>query len=54
MTDGALAGFKVNLTLGLSSSSSGRLSGLIRTGDDANRGLLIGVMAGAAVARRVR
>lgn len=49
MTDGTLAGFKVNLTSGLSSSSSGRLSGLIRTGDDANLGLLVGVMVVAAV-----
>lgn len=48
MTDGTLAGFKVNLTSGLSSSSSGRLSGLIRTGDDANLGLLVGVMVVAA------
>lgn len=49
MTDGTLAGFKVNLTASSVSGTSGRLSGLIRTGDDANLPLLIGSMAAALV-----
>lgn len=48
MTDGTLAGFKVNLTAASASGTSGRLSGLIRTGDDANLGFLIAAMALAA------
>lgn len=51
MTDGTLAGFKINLTA--ASGTSGRLSGIIRTGDDANLTLLIGSMAAALVVAAV-
>lgn len=51
MTDGTLAGFKINLTA--SSGTSGRLGGIIRTGDDANLALLIGSMAAALVVAAV-
>lgn len=52
MTDGTLAGFKINLTAS-SSGTSGRLSGIIRTGDDANLALLIGSMAAALIVAAV-
>lgn len=51
MTDGTLAGFKLNLTA--STGTSGRLGGIIRTGDDANLALLIGSMAAALVVAAV-